>query len=196
MQPLEFSLDGPPKGKGRPRATARIVWKGAKPMAVISMTTPKDTKAVEAAMATLARAMMGARKPTHLPVHLTIRATFPIPASFTNPQKAQAHGGNMAHCSTPDADNVLKLVQDALNEVAWLDDGQVSDLHVVKRYGSAPRVDVIVRPADAIAPPATERARKRAQDPKPPAQRSQRANKPKAAKAVPQTSMLLERRVR
>lgn len=32
----------------------------------------------------------------------------------------------------PDADNVAKLVLDALNGVAWVDDSQVMSLHVVK----------------------------------------------------------------
>ena len=34
----------------------------------------------------------------------------------------------------PDADNVTKLVLDALNGVAWVDDAQVTDLNVHKKY--------------------------------------------------------------
>jgi len=36
------------------------------------------------------------------------------------------------HCSRPDADNLAKAVCDALNGVAWHDDGQVSRLLVAK----------------------------------------------------------------
>ena len=42
----------------------------------------------------------------------------------------------------PDADNDAKLVLDALNGLAWEDDQQVNDLHVIKsdrRRGTEPR---------------------------------------------------------
>ena len=42
----------------------------------------------------------------------------------------------------PDADNIAKLVLDALNGHAWEDDAQVNELHIVKRdrtRGASPR---------------------------------------------------------
>ena len=48
-----------------------------------------------------------------------IRKTKPMPAR--------------RHCRKPDADNIAKCVLDALNKLAWNDDGQVSDLVVSKR---------------------------------------------------------------
>jgi len=38
------------------------------------------------------------------------------------------------HTQKPDADNLAKLVCDALNGVVWVDDSQICDLHVVKVY--------------------------------------------------------------
>jgi len=47
----------------------------------------------------------------------------------------------------PDASNIVKLVEDALNGIAFTDDARISDLHVYKRYGDTPGVTVTVRPA-------------------------------------------------
>ena len=48
----------------------------------------------------------------------------------------------------PDLDNILKLVCDALNGVAWVDDSQIVSAHVVKApwepYGSQEWIDVQV----------------------------------------------------
>ena len=54
-----------------------------------------------------------------------------------------------AHPDTqkPDADNDAKLVLDALNGVAWDDDQQVTDLHVIKRdrtRGATPQMLVTI----------------------------------------------------
>jgi Holliday junction resolvase RusA-like endonuclease len=42
----------------------------------------------------------------------------------------------------PDADNIAKIILDALNGVAYTDDTQVINLLVQKRYGEAPEVKV------------------------------------------------------
>ena len=42
----------------------------------------------------------------------------------------------------PDADNIAKIVLDALNGVAYTDDTQVINLSVQKRYGEVPEVKV------------------------------------------------------
>lgn len=57
--------------------------------------------------------------------------------------------GGIWHAHRPDVDNLLKSVMDALNSVAWRDDGQIARLRADKRYaaeGEAPRVAVLVEP--------------------------------------------------
>lgn len=44
----------------------------------------------------------------------------------------------------PDADNVAKIILDALNGIAYLDDKQVVDLGVHKSYNATPGVLVFV----------------------------------------------------
>lgn len=43
---------------------------------------------------------------------------------------------------TPDWDNIGKVVCDALNKMAYADDKQIVDSHVLKYYGERPRVEV------------------------------------------------------
>ena len=42
----------------------------------------------------------------------------------------------------PDADNIAKIICDALNNVAYHDDTQVIELIVVKKYAREPKVKV------------------------------------------------------
>jgi Holliday junction resolvase RusA-like endonuclease len=50
------------------------------------------------------------------------------------------------HTSKPDADNLIKVVKDALNSVVYGDDSQVADQRCVKAYSDRPRVEVTVTP--------------------------------------------------
>lgn len=65
------------------------------------------------------------------PVELSIRATYLIPASWP----AKRRGAACWKASKPDADNLGKIVADALNALAYADDAQVASLIVQKRYG-------------------------------------------------------------
>jgi len=47
----------------------------------------------------------------------------------------------------PDVDNYVKLLFDALTGIVWLDDAQVTDLHVSKRFGARDEVIVTIREA-------------------------------------------------
>ena len=42
--------------------------------------------------------------------------------------------GELLPCKKPDADNIAKVVCDALNKVAYDDDTQICNLYVCKRY--------------------------------------------------------------
>ena len=44
----------------------------------------------------------------------------------------------------PDADNVVKVVLDALNKIAYYDDTQVVDLQIRRFYGENPRTVVTI----------------------------------------------------
>lgn len=46
---------------------------------------------------------------------------------------------------TPDCDNVIKLIQDALNGVFWLDDKYIVAVDFIKAYSENPRIEFKVK---------------------------------------------------
>lgn len=77
---------------------------------------------------------------------MEIVAIHPVPASFSNRKRVAALTGDILPAKKPDADNVAKIIADALNGLAYDDDAQITDLHVMKRYGGDPEVRVRVWP--------------------------------------------------
>jgi Holliday junction resolvase RusA-like endonuclease len=45
----------------------------------------------------------------------------------------------------PDADNIAKIVCDALNGIAFLDDKQIVDARITKWYSDTPRIEIIIQ---------------------------------------------------
>lgn len=131
---IEFSVPGKPDFKRRPRA----VRQGPH----VRVHNPPENATAEAKIALFAR-QVGAQ-PMAGPVSLRVVAWWPSrkPDRKKNPRPAEPY------TSKPDADNVLKLVADALNGVAYLDDAQVARVEVEKwraAQGDPPRVEVEVR---------------------------------------------------
>lgn len=152
MEKLKFSIGGTPKGKGRPRATARI----AGTRAFVSMYTPEATRRAEAMIAKAFKAAFPRHRPFTGPVMLRFTAVFETPESFTKEQKQAARRGELYHTSKPDKDNIEKLVKDALNGLAWIDDSQAQG-GGIKRYGTCERIDVVIEPLPSIGSPADRR---------------------------------------
>lgn len=74
-------------------------------------------------------------------VALNILAVFPLPQTI---RKGDGRRMGSPHISTPDADNIAKLVKDALNGIAYDDDAQVYSLTVRKVYSDHARTSVTV----------------------------------------------------
>ena len=68
------------------------------------------------------------------PLRMCITALFPIPKSTTKKDKALMAEWKLHPTKKPDADNIAKVICDALNGVAYGDDTQVVNLNVKKRY--------------------------------------------------------------
>lgn len=137
---LVFSVDMTPIGKQRAR-TVR-----GKDGCVHSY-TPKATVTAEAAICDAFKAAYPRHTPHDGPVELSVIATFPVPASFPKWKRALALLGIWRCDVKPDWDNVGKIT-DALNGVAWSDDGRVFDAHVRKEYGDVGRLMIRVRMYD------------------------------------------------
>lgn len=102
--------------------------------------TPVETREAESKIKAEAHAV------GLVPVDLPTRAHFyfyvPIPASWSQKKKA-AHIGRPV-VTRPDVDNYAKLVLDALNGIAWKDDGQVYYCASEKIYSDEPRIEIVV----------------------------------------------------
>lgn len=132
MEPVQFTLEGDPVPKARPRF--RI---NGKPY------TPKRTLDYERAIGQAAMvARMGAQMPLG-PVVVVVEAVQAAPGSYTKAQRLEAIHG----LRTPrwDLDNVVKAVLDGCNGVLWLDDRQVKEIQATKGYGETGYLKVTVR---------------------------------------------------
>lgn len=132
---IEVVVLGEPVAKGRPRfdrATGRAY-------------TPAKTRSFEGALKYAAQQVMGERPPLEGPLRLEIEVVTPIAASWPKKRQEAARTGQELPTKKPDWDNFGKVV-DALNLVVWVDDGQICDGRVVKRYGDKPGMWVRVWP--------------------------------------------------
>jgi Holliday junction resolvase RusA-like endonuclease len=130
---IEFQIDGPPIGKGRPKA----VRMGN----AVRMYTPKKTAEYETDIAFKAAQLMGDIPPLETPVEVGVHAYYPIPASWSKKRQQAAING-LEIPGKPDLDNVAKAVLDALNGVVYVDDKQVITMWITKRYSTFPHVRV------------------------------------------------------
>lgn len=117
-----FTITGEPRGKQRPRVTTRGGYAHAY--------TPTETTAYEKRIK-YGYVMQGGRK-IDGPIKLELWAFLQIPKSISKKRAKEMKG---APCTKkPDADNILKIVMDALNGTAYGDDKQVALAVIHKSY--------------------------------------------------------------
>lgn len=135
---IRFEIPGKPTGKGRARATRSG-----------HHYTPEKTRNAEAFVKLLACQAMEGSVLADYPVSLGIDIAITPPQSMPRRQRDEALCGRLRPAKKPDCDNIVKLISDALNGIVWVDDSQVVDLVVKKRYALADITTVIVSRADA-----------------------------------------------
>jgi Holliday junction resolvase RusA-like endonuclease len=137
-EPITISLQGPPQGKGRARAFVR----GGH----IGHYTPEKTATYEGMIRTAAMQELAGRVAFDEPVQFTLRAIFPVPASWSERKRQQALTGTIKPGKKPDLDNIAKAWNDALNGVVYRDDSLICQMTLDKRYGPQALVVVTVKP--------------------------------------------------
>lgn len=105
--------------------------------------TPAPQRHYAATIKQIAADAMAGRPLFDGPLELTIVATWLWPKSMS--AKKRARPGAELKTTKPDAGNVAKLIEDALNLVVWTDDARVSDTHIYKRLGDRPGLSVTIR---------------------------------------------------
>jgi Holliday junction resolvase RusA-like endonuclease len=146
---LVFSLAGPPRGKGRHRARIARSKAGA---AFVQSYPDGATVKYETQLRYVAQQQMGDRPPWLLPVRVHVEVLLPIAQSGAEWEKEAKLAGAIlpAKRGSGDADNFLKIVGDSLNGIVWVDDSQIVEATVIKRYAVAPRLSVV---AETLEPP-------------------------------------------
>lgn len=136
-----FTVDGEPVGKGRPRfsraANGRTITR-----------TPEATVAYEQLVVCEHKKQCGSsRFDDEDRICIKVVAYFAIPTTASKNKRRDMENGIIRPAKKPDADNILKIVCDALNTVAYKDDTQIVDAIVTKYYSDHPRVEVIMQTA-------------------------------------------------
>ena len=111
------------------------------------MFTPEKTASYESMVKLVAHRAMAGAGLMAFPVALSLVVLHAIPKSWSKRKQAAALAGTERPTSKPDADNVAKAIADACNGVVWVDDAQVVELRVSKRYSATPGVMGGVGPA-------------------------------------------------
>ena len=74
-----------------------------------------------------------------------IQAFYPVPKSFSKKKTVSALSGGILPTTKPDCDNIIKVVLDALNGVAYYDDKQVVSVSCEKYYALSGFLKITVR---------------------------------------------------
>ena len=134
---VSFTIPGEPVGKGRPRGTN--TGKG------VRMYTPAKTISYENLVKLeYERQCRGHRFGDGEELCIRVEAFFPIPKSAGKKKTELMKAHRINPTRKPDADNILKIVADSLNGVAYRDDSQIVYATVSKQYHENPRVIVAV----------------------------------------------------
>lgn len=136
-----FVIDGKPQGKAR----ARTFYNPK--LGRVQSITPENTVNYESwVKLCFQNQVTDKRWFDKEPLKMTIEAYFPIPASTTKRDRERIDLGQLWPTKKPDADNIAKVICDALNGVAYGDDTQIISLTVIKSFTEEnPRVEVYLK---------------------------------------------------
>ena len=134
MKLIKFTVPGEPVGKGRPRVTMRGTY------------TPEKTARYENLVSLEYQSQCGRFQfPDDAMLDMRIIAYCGIPKSASKKRKILMRSGAIRPTKKPDADNILKLVADSLNCVAYRDDSQIVDCQIRKFYADEARMEIIIK---------------------------------------------------
>ncbi len=132
---IEFTIEGSPMGKERPKFARRGKF--------TKTYTPKKTREYEDKVKIEYNKSFRGVSFGNKPIVVNIVGIFSVPKSTSKKKTKELIG--QPFDKKPDSDNMGKIVLDPLNNLAFDDDKQVTDLEVIKRYGYNPRVEVNIK---------------------------------------------------
>lgn len=139
MNSVQFHVPGKPQGKARARTVHN------KNIGHSVSYTPENDLLYENLIKTMyIHAAKGTKFDKEIPVALRIVARFEPPKSTSKKKTQQMLSGEIPVIKKPDIDNIVKVIADALNGVAYRDDTQIVFVAVKKAYSAEEGLDVTV----------------------------------------------------
>lgn len=128
---VNFYIPGTPQGKARPRftKTGRAY-------------TPKSTVDYENAVKLMYSSLYSTKFEKGISLKMNITAYFGVPKSTSKKKRVEMLKGNIRPTKKPDADNIIKVIADSLNGLAYYDDAQLVEVNVQKFYREHEGVEV------------------------------------------------------
>tara|TARA_R110000868_G_scaffold127382_1_gene334928 strand:- start:4 stop:402 length:399 start_codon:yes stop_codon:yes gene_type:complete len=114
-------------------------WQRARSNGKIRFDSPEQTRN-KSNIASIAFEAMRGRPPLEGALSVEVIATWPWPKSMSKKKREVTPWVT----GRPDADNVMKLIGDAINNIVWRDDSQIVYLFVTKKYGEVPSTFICV----------------------------------------------------
>lgn len=134
---VTFTIPGDPKGKGRPRFSRAGAY--------VKTYTPTETATYENLVIIEYERQCKYRFPDDAMLDMRIMAYYSIPKSAGKKKRLKMLDNLIRPTKKPDMDNVIKVIADSLNQIAYKDDTQIVDAQVRKFYSDEPRVVVMIQ---------------------------------------------------
>lgn len=131
---MKFTIPGEPTGKARPK----VFRNGSFTKGV----TPEKTVLYENLVKVEFQRQCPSQPIIESPVALKIRCFYGLAMRDSKKKKAAKLAGAIRPTKKPDIDNCIKIIADALNGLAYVDDTQIVAVVAEKFYAEIPRVEV------------------------------------------------------
>jgi Holliday junction resolvase RusA-like endonuclease len=139
---IEFEFFEKPVGKSRPKFNSKTR----------KTYTPEKTKFYEKKLGLLVYDYINRKGITKfskgIPLEISVFSFYAIPKSTNKENREKMLSGLIRPCVKPDSDNVLKLILDALNGIAYHDDNQICNIIFSKKYDEIPRTVIKIKEID------------------------------------------------
>lgn len=129
---IEFTVEGKPVGKARPRVTRNGTY------------TPTKTKNYEKLVQWSYRNKYKGQA-LNGPIRLDITFFMYIPKNTSKKRTEMKIAREILPTKKPDWDNMAKAITDALNGLAYKDDNQIVEAHIYKYFSDDPRAVVRIQ---------------------------------------------------
>lgn len=127
---MNFIVEGKPQGKARPRVVQNRYT--GRSVAYTPIKTGNYEDLIRWSYKAAGGEYLGEKV-----LQVDIKAFYPIPKSYSKAKRQAATDDTLRPTSKPDCDNIVKVVLDALNGVAYYDDKQVVSVSCNKYYGES-----------------------------------------------------------